>query len=108
MILIYHFIDIYLRFSFQNKRETATWKKKDSDCQKQLNNWEDKSPCFERNIQPHEIFQLFLTDEEMERICLESTIYACLKDEHNFTTTLDKFKACVAILLVCGYTEFSR
>ena len=39
------------------------------------------------------MFKLFLTDEEMERICLKSTNYARLKGEHNFTIALDKLKA---------------
>ena len=39
------------------------------------------------------MFKLFLTDEEMERICIKSTNYARLKGEHNFTIALDKLKA---------------
>ena len=49
-----------------------------------------------------------MTNEEMERICLESTNYARLKGEHNFTMTLDKLKANIAILLLSGYTEVLR
>ena len=81
---------------------------KRKDCQKQLNNWEETSPSFERNIPPHKIFELYLTDEEMEGICLESTNYVRLKGEHNFTMTLDKLKAFIAILLVSKYTKLSR
>ena len=65
-------------------------------------------PSFERNMPPHEIFELFLTNEEMERICLESTRYARFKGDHSFTMTLDKLKAFIAILLVSGYTEVPR
>ena len=43
-------------------RKSATSKKKDIDRQKQLNDWEETSPFFERNIPPHEIFALFLKD----------------------------------------------
>ena len=50
----------------------------------------------------------FLTDEKMERIFLESTIYARLRGEHKFTMTLDELKAFIAILLVSGYTELPR
>ena len=53
------------------------------------------------------MFKLFLTDEEMERICLKSTNYARLKGEHNFTIALDKLKA-FATLLVSGYTQLAR
>ena len=70
--------------------------------------WEETFPSFERNILLHELFELFLTYEEMERTCLESTNYARLKGEYNFTMTLDKSKAFTAILLVSGYTELPR
>ena len=60
------------------------------------------------NIPPQEIFELFLIAEEMKRICLKSTNYASLKGEHNFTMTLDKLKAFIAILIVSGYTELPR
>ena len=73
-----------------------------------MNNWEDTPRSFESNIPSHEIFGLFLTDEEMEIISLKSTSYARLKGEHNVTMTLDKLKALIAILLVSGYTEPPR
>ena len=74
--------------------KTVTWKKKIMVVmifQKKmfLVNWQETS-SFERNIPPYEILELVLTDEEMERICSESTNYARLKDEHNFTMTPDK------------------
>ena len=77
----FHFIDISLCFSFQKKRKTVTRKKKDSDRLKQLNNWEETCPFFESNIPPHKIFELFLTDEEMEKIYLESINNARLKGD---------------------------
>ena len=82
--------------------------KKDGDRLKELNNWEETFPSFERNIPPHEIFELFLTDNKMERICLESTHYPRVKGEHDFNMTPDKLKAFIAILLVSGYTELPR
>lgn len=54
------------------------------------------------------VFELFLTDGEMERICLESTNYARIKGDHNFTMNLDNYKAFIAIFLVTRYTEFPR
>ena len=89
----FHSIDIYLRFSIKKKCKTITWKKKYSDCQKQWNNWEETSSSFERNIPPHETFELFLADEEMGRICFGSLNYARLKGEQNFIMTLDTFKS---------------
>ena len=44
----------------------------------------------------------------MERICLESTNYARIKGDHNFTMNLDNYKAFTAIFLVTRYTEFPR
>ena len=44
----------------------------------------------------------------MERICVESTNYARLEDNHMFTITVEKLKAFVAILLVCGYAGLPR
>ena len=63
----FNFIDIPLCFPFQEKRKLTTWKKKDMDRQKQLNNWKETSSSFKRNIPPHEVFELFLTNEEMEK-----------------------------------------
>ena len=39
----------------------------------------------------------------MERICVESTNYVCLKVNRTFTMTVEKLKAFLAILLVSGY-----
>ena len=97
-----------MRFSFQKKHKTATWKNKNSERQQQLNNWKETSSSFERNIPPHEIFVLFLRDEGMERICLESINHAHLKVKHNFAMTLDKLKTFIAGLLVSGCTELPR
>ena len=55
----------------RNEKKIVIFK---SNSQK-LNNWDETPPSFERNIPPHEIFGLFLTDNEMETICLESTSY---------------------------------
>ena len=63
---------------------------------------------FEGNISPHEIFALFLTDEETKKMSLESRSYARLKGEQYFTTTLGKLKAFIPIILVGGYTELQR
>ena len=98
----FHFIEISLHFSFQKKRKKWTWNKQDSDHQKQLNNW-DETSSYERNIPPYEIFEMFLADEKMERICLESTD-AYLKGEPNFAVTL----TFIAILLASRYTDLPR
>ena len=44
----------------------------------------------------------------MERICVESTNYARLKDNHMFTMRVEKLKAFLAILLVSGYAGLPR
>ena len=48
------------------------WKKGKTDVHSVVYNWTLKHPSFEKHILPHEIFEKFLTTEEMERICLES------------------------------------
>ena len=74
----------------------------------QLNQWNQPSPKFEKNLQPYQIFELFLTDDKMQRICLESTNYARQKGNHVFTMTIEKFKSFLAILLLSGYNEVPR
>lgn len=86
----------------------AEWRRADSNSKEQLNKWNESAPSFEMNMSPHELFELFLTNYEMERICFESTNYARLKGDQNFTMTLEKFKAFLAVLLVSGYAELPR
>ena len=68
-----------------------------------MNAWNKSAPVFERSLLPHELFELFLANTEMERICVESTNYVCLKVNHMLTMTVEKLKAFLAILLVSGY-----
>ena len=44
----------------------------------------------------------------MERICVESTNYTCLKSNHMFIMTLEKLKAFLMVLLVSGYARLPR
>ena len=44
----------------------------------------------------------------MERICIVSTNYACLKGNHMFTMTVVKLKAFPTILVVNGYSRLTR
>ena len=94
------------RSTFFISRKTVTWIERYSDCQKQLKKWEETSPSFQRSIPSQAIFEFLLKDEEMERICLKSTNFARLKDEHNFTMTLGKLKTFIAILLVRDTLSF--
>ena len=63
---------------------------------------------FERSLLLHELFELLLTNTEMERICVKSTNYTHLKGNHMFTMTVDKLKAFLTILLVSGYARLTR
>ena len=65
-----------------------------------MNAWTERAPVFERNLLPHELFELFLTNTKMERICVESTNYICLKGNHMFIMTVEKLKVFLTILLV--------
>ena len=82
-----------------------------------MNAWNEPAPVFERSLLRHELFELFLTNIEIDRICNESTNYACLKGNHMSTMTLEKLKAFLTIflvkafltiLLVIGYARVSR
>lgn len=99
---------LHLYFQVNKKQNTATWRNVDSISRKQLNKSNEPAPLLERSLPPHELFELFLTNNEMERICAESTNYARMKGDHKFTMTMDKIKAFLAILLVSGYAELSR
>ena len=103
----FHFTDISLRFSFNKRRKTATWKKKDNDPQKQLNNWEETSPFFERNIPPHEDIT-FVSDSCGKKLASNQQIMSVSKVNITFTMTLDKLKAFIAILVVSRYTKIPR
>ena len=73
-----------------------------------MNAWNEPAPVFERSLLHHELFELFLTNTEIERICNESTNYARLKGNHMSTMTLEKLNAFLTILLVSGYARVSR
>ena len=73
-----------------------------------MNPWNEPAPVFERSISPHEVFELFLTNTEMKRICIKSTNYARLKGNHMFTMTVEKPKAFLTIVLVNGYARLPR
>ena len=74
----------------------------------QLNQWNQQSPKFDKNLQPHQMLELFLTDDEMQWIYLESTNYARQKGNHVFTMATKKFKSFLAILLLREYNELPR
>ena len=73
-----------------------------------MNPWNEPAPVFERSLLPHELFELFLTNTEMKRICIKSTNYARLKGNHMFTMTVEKPKAFLTIVLVNGYARLPR
>ena len=105
----FHFIIIFLRFFISVKVQNSDMEKSsDRKMQKTFGKKLGRNIFFERNISPHEIFTLFLADKETKKISLESRNYACLKGEQYFTTTLDKLKAFISILLVGRYTELQR
>ena len=74
----------------------------------QLNQWNQPNPKFDKNLQPHQIFEHFLIEDEMQLVCLESTNYARQKGNHVFTMAIKKFKSSLAILFLSGYNELPR
>ena len=67
-----------------------------------------KQPLSLKGLLPHELFELFLTNTEIERIFVKSTNCVCLKGNYMFTMTVDKLKAFLTILLVNGYAGIPR
>ena len=92
----------------KKKCKTANWKHIYSSARQQLNAWKEQCPVFERTLLLHELFELFLPNTEMERICLESTNYARLKGNHMFTMTVEEIKSFLTILLVSGYAGLPK
>ena len=95
-------------FYVTKKYKTANSKHIDSSVRQRLNAWNEPTTLFERSLLPHDLFELFSTNTEMERICVESTNYARLKDNHMFTMTVEKLKTILTILLVSGYAGLPR
>ena len=69
------------------KCRTVNWKHIYSSAQQQLKAWNEPVTVFERSPLPHELFELLLTNTEMERICIEATNYSRLKGSYMFTMT---------------------
>ena len=73
-----------------------------------MNGSEEPVPAVGRRLLPHELFEFFLANTEMERICVESTHYTGLKGNHTFTMIVEKFGAFLTIHLVSGYAGLPR
>ena len=73
-----------------------------------MNAWSETGPVFEINLLPHELFELLLTNTEMEKIYIESTNYTRLKGNHMLTMTADTLKAFLTILLVSEYAGLPK
>ena len=67
--------------------------------------WSQPAPVLEKILLPHELFELFLTNNKMESICAKSNNYTRLKGKHMFTKTMKKLKPFVTIFLVSGYAR---
>ena len=65
-------------------------------------------PFFEKHILPHEIFEKFLTTEELEKICLESNKYPRYKSNRSFMMNIKKLKSFIALFLLSGYNQLPR
>ena len=98
IVVIESWILFSLCLEVTKKRKTANWKHIDCFVRQQLNGWNEPASVFERSLLPHELFELFLKNTEMERICDESTNYTRLKGNHMFAMTVEKLKAFLAIL----------
>ena len=73
-----------------------------------MNRWNLPPPTFDENLLPHQLFERFITNEELEQIYYEYTRYARQKGNHNFIMTKRKFKSFLAISIVIGYASLPR
>ena len=78
----------------------------DSSARQKLNTWNESAPVFKISLLPHGLFEVFLTNTEIERKSVESTNYTRLKISHIFTMTLEKLKAFLSILLVRDMPDY--
>ena len=108
VVVIKSWIFFSLWFSVMKQWKTANWKQIDSCVRQQLHAWNKPAPVFEISLLPHELFERFLTNTEMERICIESTHYVSLKGNHMFTMIVEKRKPFLTILLVSGYAGLRK
>ena len=99
---------LFALFLGHEKAQTAIWKHIGSSARQQFNAWSVPAPVFERSLLPHELLEIFLTNTEMEKTCIESTNYAHFKDNHKSAMTLEKLKAFLTILIVSGYAGLPR
>ena len=67
-----------------------------------------KQPLSLKGLLPHELFELFLTNTEIERIFIKSTNCVRLKGNHMFTMAVEKLKAFLTILWVNWYPGIPR
>ena len=73
-----------------------------------MDKWVLPPTVFEENLQPHQLFEKFITNEELKRICDESTRYARQKGNHYFIMTERKLKSFLAIIILSGYAKLPR
>ena len=90
---------------FLGHEKAQNWKHIDSSVRQQLSAWNEPALSLKDALLPHELFELFLRNTEMERICIESTNYNQLKGSHMFDMAVEKLKPFPRI---SGYAELPR
>ena len=91
-----------------SSKDKPKWQHKDDNSEFLLNQWDLPPPTFDKNLWPYHLFERFISNEELERICDESTRYARQKGNHNFIMTRRKLKSFLAIIIVSGYASLPR
>ena len=71
LMLVFNFITCFLEKVMKLLVSKLKWKKGKIDVHRVLDYLTLTHPSFEKHILLHEIFEKFLTTEEMETICLE-------------------------------------
>ena len=75
------------------------WQHKDVNSDSLLNKWNLPPPSFDENLLPHQLFERFITNEELEQICDEYTRYTRQKGNHNFIMTKENLNRSWRLLL---------
>ena len=88
-----------------SSKDKPKWQHKDVNSDSLFNKWDFAPPTFDDNLLSHQLFERFITNKELERICDKSTRYVRQKGNHNFIMTKRKLKSFLAIIIVSGYAS---
>ena len=84
------------------------WQQKDIQNTDDLNRWTFPELVRDLHDSPVTLFELFMIDKLIDRICKETNTYAAQKTNHTFKIDLNEMKSFLAALLLSGYIPYAR